>query len=445
MPTVGPPEQENVMRITMLTTGTRGDVQPYVALGVGLQRAGHHVRVPAPELFRGLITESGLDFRPIRLELNGVEIQSPQELLHLPEVHAAMQGGKRIRLFGLLAFARFVKRHMADYVAAYFDACWASSEDADLLIASTVSSGGPDFAEKLGIPCISAAIQPVTPTCAFPSPLLAPRDVRLNHAVNRLTYHVLRMFSWLMQGKPTNKWRREMGLAPHSSLSYWRQVQAQTTIYGFSPSVLPTPADWPPNHHVTGYWFSDEPTGWQPPAHLVRFLENGPPPVYVGFGSMPGDDMMRVARVVLEALRLSNQRGVLLSGWGELSGSLSLPETTCSLETVPHSWLFPRMRAVVHHGGMGTTAAGLRAGIPSVIIPAGADQPFWAQRVEQLGVGVHCASFSKVTADQLAAALREVTTDTALRQRAAALGERISAEDGVGQAVAVIQNCLRER
>jgi sterol 3beta-glucosyltransferase len=431
------------MRITMLTGGTRGDVQPYVALGVGLQRAGHHVCVLAPELFRGLITESGLDFRPIRVEWNGVEIQSPQELLRLPEMQAFMpKGGKGTSLFDLLAIARVAKRHMADFVAAYFDACWASSEDVDLLIASTTSFGGPDFAEKQGIPCILAVIQPLTPTRAFPQPLLASRDVRLNHAINRLTYYVLRMFTWLVLGKPINKWRREMGLAPHSGFSYWHQIQAQTTVYGFSPSVLPTPADWPPNHHVTGYWLLDEPTGWQPSAHLVRFLEDGPPPVCVGFGSMPGGDMIRMARVVLEALRLSNQRGVLLSGWGELGGSLSLPETTCSLESIPHSWLFPRMRAVVHHGGMGTTAAGLRAGIPSVIIPTGADQPFWAQRVEQLGVGVHCASFSKVTADQLAAALREVTTDTALRQRAAALGERIRAEDGVGQAVAVIQKQL---
>jgi sterol 3beta-glucosyltransferase len=433
------------MHITVLAAGTRGDVQPYVALGAGLQRAGHQVRVPAPELFRRLITESGLDFEPIRLELNGVEIQSPQELLRLPEVHAAMQGGKGMNLFGLLAFARFIKRHMADYVAAYFDACWACSEDADLLIASTVSSGGPDFAEKLGIPCISAAIQPLTPTRAFPSPLLAPRDVRLNNAANRLTYHMLRMFSWLMQGKPTNNWRREMGLAPHSGSSYWRRIQAQTTVYGFSPSVLPAPVDWPPNHHVTGYWFLDEPSGWQPPADLVRFLESGPPPVCVGFGSMPGGDPEQMAGVVLEALRLTEQRGVLLSGWGELGSGISMPETVYSLEAIPHSWLFPRVGAVVHHGGMGTTAAVLRAGVPTVAVPSGSDQAFWAKRVEQLEVGVHCAALSELTADQLATALHKVTTDTTLRQRAAVLGEKIRAEHGVERAVAVIQDYLGER
>jgi sterol 3beta-glucosyltransferase len=143
--------------------------------------------------------------------------------------------------------------------------------------------------------------------------------------------------------------------------------------------------------------------------------------------------------MVLEALQLSGQRGVLLSGWSGL-GNIHLPKTVYRLASIPHSWLFPKMAAVVHHGGMGTTAAALRAGIPEVIIPLGGDQLFWAKRVEQLGVGTRCASLQKVTAKQLATALDEITTDTALRQQAVALGEKIRAEDGVGQAVAVIQN-----
>jgi UDP:flavonoid glycosyltransferase YjiC (YdhE family) len=145
----------------------------------------------------------------------------------------------------------------------------------------------------------------------------------------------------------------------------------------------------------------------------------------------------RMTRVVLEALELSNQRGVLISGWGKL-GDLPLPDTLYRLDAIPHSWLFPKMAAVVHHGGMGTTAAGLRAGVPSVIVPFMFDQAFWARRIEQLGVGVRCASSSRVTAEQLATALDKVTTDTALRQRTAVLGEKIRAEDGVERAVAVI-------
>jgi UDP:flavonoid glycosyltransferase YjiC (YdhE family) len=405
--------------------------------------------VCAPELYRELIIETGLDFGPIRLEWNGLEISSPEELLRLPEIQAFMPKGKEKgvfgQLFGSLAVGRVMGRLGAHIVAACMDAGWASSEDADALVASTTSFGGLDFAERRGIVCIQAPIQSLTPTRAFPAPLLAPYGIRMNNALNRLTYHLLRLGAWRVLRTPVNEWRCEMGLSPHSGSSYWRRTQALTTVYGFSPSVLPVPTDWPPNHHVTGYWFLDEPPGWKPPADLVQFLESGPPPVYVGFGSMPVDDPIQMTSVVLEALRLTDQRGVMLSGWGELGSGISLPETVYSLETIPHSWLFPRMGAVVHHGGMGTTAAGLRAGVPTVVVPSGADQGFWAKRVEQLEVGVHCAALSEVTADQLAAALHKVTTDTALRKRAATLGERIRAEDGVGQAVAVIQDYLNER
>lgn len=425
------------MRITILTAGSRGDVQPYVGLGVGLQRAGHQVCMPAPEFYRKLITEAGLDFVPIPMS-NGFNVQSPQEILCLPEVQAIMSKG---RSFGMVALMRIIRRYMADLLANYMDTFWSCSEDADLLIASTTSFGGLDCAEKRGITCIYAPQQPLAPTRAFPAPLLSLFGVRLNSAFNRLTYHLLHLVMWGMIGAPVNNWRLQMGLSRHSSFSYWRQAQAQTTVCGYSPSVLPTPTDWPANHHVAGYWFLDEPLGWQPPAELVAFLESGPAPVCVGFGSMGDDEPARTTRVILEALDLSRQRGVLLSGYAGL-GSLSLPDTVFHLAEIPHSWLFPRTAAVVHHGGMGTTAAALRAGVPTVIAPFGVDQPFWARRVEQLGVGARCASFSKVTAKALATALDKVTTDTALRQRAAVLGEKIRAEDGVGRAVAVIQDYL---
>lgn len=414
------------MRITILTAGSRGDVQPYVGLGVGLQRAGYQVCLPAPETFRSLITEAGLEFVPVR-GLN------PQELLRLPEVQALIR--KANRPTAMLTILRIGQRYLANILDEY----WSSSEDADLLVASTTAFGALDCAEKRKIKHIYAPQQPLAPTRAFPSPFLAPYGVRLNCALNRLTYYLLQLVLWQIFRTAINNWRRQMSLSPHSGLSYLRWLQAQVTLCGFSPSVLPAPTDWPPHHHVTGYWFLDEPPDWQPPADLVRFLESGHPPIYVGFGSMAEDDPTRMTRVVLEALELSDQRGVLLSGWSGL-GNTPLPKTVYRLDSIPHSWLFPKMAAVVQHGGMGTTAAALRAGVPTVIIPLGGDQPFWAKRVVQLGVGAHCASFSKVTAEQLATALNKVTTDTALRQQAAALGEKIRAEDGVGLAVAVIQN-----
>jgi sterol 3beta-glucosyltransferase len=422
----------NAMRIAILTGGSRGDVQPYVALGVGLQRAGHQVCVPAPECFRGLITEAGLQFMP-----SGA--LDPQAFLHLPEVQALRQ--KVLRPVTAASTIRPILRIGRRYFASLLDAYWRASEGADALV-SSIWYFGLDCAEKRGIPYIYAPHQAmVTPTRAFPSSLMSPLGLHLDTPLNRLTYYLMYLVFWPMFRTTLKNWRRQMGLSPHSIPSYWRWGQAQITVCGFSPSVLPVPTDWLPHQHVTGYWFLDEPSDWQPPADLGHFLESGPAPVCVGFGSMVENDPARMTRVVLEALALSDQRALLLSGWGGLD-DLALPETVCCLNAVPHSWLFPKVAAVVHHGGRGTTAAALRAGVPSVVIPFFFDQPFWARRVEQLGAGVRCMASSKVTAEQLAAALDKVTTDTALRQRAAALGEKIRAEDGVGRAVAVIQDRL---
>jgi sterol 3beta-glucosyltransferase len=216
------------------------------------------------------------------------------------------------------------------------------------------------------------------------------------------------------------------------------------TLFGYSPVVVPKPVDWPAWNHVTGYWFLDEPLGWQPPAELLRFLEAGPPPVYIGFGSMIHGEPERLTRLVLEALRLSGQRGVLLTGWGGLS-THELPEYVFGIGAIPHAWLFPRMAAVVHHGGAGTTAAALRAGIPSIITPFVGDQVFWAERVAQLGVGPRVGTYTKLTAEKLAAAIHIATTDRAMQARMAALSEIIREESGVDRAVALIQNYLGNR
>jgi len=216
-------------------------------------------------------------------------------------------------------------------------------------------------------------------------------------------------------------------------------AQNYPTLYGFSPSVLPAPSDWPLNHHVTGYWFLDESPRWQPPPALISFLESGPPPVYVGFGSMDTQDPARMTSLAVNALTISGQRGVLASGWGGLH-TKSLPDTIFPFDEIPHSWLFPKMAALVHHGGMGTTAAGLRAGIPSVILPLGGDQPFWADRVQRLGVGIHSAGYFKITAERLAADITRVVSDSILRDNAIALGEKIRVEHGVEYAVKLIKN-----
>jgi len=212
-------------------------------------------------------------------------------------------------------------------------------------------------------------------------------------------------------------------------------------LYCYSPAVVPKPPDWSEHAHVTGYWFLDHAPDWQPPADLVDFLESGPPPIYVGFGSMTSRDPERMSRIVLDALSQSGQRGVIATGLGGLSQS-DLPDEVFMTETVPHDWLFPRMAAVVHHGGAGTTGAGLRAGVPSIIAPVSNDQPFWARRVKALGAGPAPIPHKGLTADRLAHAISVAVTDESIRKRAAELGETIRAEDGVVNAVRIINHTL---
>ena len=210
-------------------------------------------------------------------------------------------------------------------------------------------------------------------------------------------------------------------------------------LYGISPSVIRPPADWDAARvHLTGYWFLEPASGWQPPDALVRFLAAGSPPVYIGFGSMASRDPAATTDTVLQAVQRTGQRAILHRGWGGMHAE-DLPNTVFMVDSVPHAWLFPRMAAVAHHGGAGTTAAGLASGVPSIGGPFHGDQPFWGQRVAELGAGPEPIPRRKLTVDRLARAIDAAVTDTAMRQRAAGLGARIRTEDGVACAVSLIR------
>ena len=202
--------------------------------------------------------------------------------------------------------------------------------------------------------------------------------------------------------------------------------------------MIPHPPDWADNINVTGYWFLEPDENWIPPQPLVDFLQAGPAPVYIGFGSMSHSKPEETTRFVLDALAATQQRGILLAGWGGMHTE-DLPDTVFTVDAVPFSWFFPRMSAVVHHGGAGTTAAGLRAGMPSIVIPFFGDQPFWGRRVAQLGVGPSPIPLRKLNVDLLSQAIETALGDTAMRQRAAELGATIQAEDGIGNAISILE------
>jgi UDP:flavonoid glycosyltransferase YjiC (YdhE family) len=233
-------------------------------------------------------------------------------------------------------------------------------------------------------------------------------------------------------------------MPPASLAGPFEQLYEEQTpsLYAFSPLVAPPPRDWPDWIRVTGYWFLEPPEDWQPQPELLDFLDAGPPPVYIGFGSMTNRKPTESAELALEALKKSGQRGILLRGWGGLTKE-DLPKDVFVLDAIPHLWLFPRMAAVIHHGGAGTTGVGLRSGVPSVVVPHFADQPFWGERVHTLGVGPRPIPRWRLTASGLAKAIRRAVEDGEMHSRAALLGEQLRAEQGVQRAVEIILSNIR--
>jgi sterol 3beta-glucosyltransferase len=415
------------MRIAIIAMGSRGDVQPYISLGKGLKAAGHSVRLLTHENFEQLVTSYGLEFWPARGNV--------QEVMESPKLRELLEKGNFLAITAYTS--KIAQKAAIDWAEDGLAAC----QGMDLLVAGV---GGMSvalaLAEKLNLPFLQAYIFPFTPTKAFPAILLPPFVAKFGGLVNRLSHHLFRQVMWQGARKGDQMARKQvLGLPPAPFLGLYNSAHMQRfpVLYGFSPSVLAKPADWK-NTCITGYWFLDEADGWTPPAALLDFLDRGNPPIYIGFGSMGSRNPEQTADLVLEAIAMTGQRAILQSGWGGLSKN-NLPENVFIVDSISHSWLFPRVAAVVHHGGAGTTAAGLRAGVPTIIIPFFGDQPFWGRRIAELGVGTAPIPRKQLTAKKLATGIHQVVNDQAMRQNAADLGAKIRSEDGIANVVDIIQ------
>ncbi|NIO04363.1 MAG: glycosyltransferase [Proteobacteria bacterium] len=419
------------MRITILTVGSRGDVEPYVALGVGLQASGHEVQLATHTRFEAFAQSRGLGFSPVQGDPLAILGDEPGRMW--------LESGQNP-----YAFVRRMLDAMKPVAWEILNDFWAACQNTDIILYSVLAAfAATSIAEKLAIPSCPAYLQHVHPTRSYPSPMAMPLSP-LGGIYNRLTYPLGEQIVWHLVRRLTNHWRQEtLGLPrlPFRSTFGKMLKRHPLCLYGFSPNVLPKPPEWGAEVSVTGYWFLEKPADWQPPAALVDFLQSGPPPVSIGFGSMTSRKPEEISEIALQALAGSRQRGLLLTGWGGLSHA-DLPDDVFKIDSVPYDWLFPQMSAVVHHGGTGTTGAGLRAGVPSVIVPFFADQPFWAWRVRELRVGPRPIPQKKLSAEQLTAAIHETTSNREMKMRAAALGQRIQAEDGVAQAVAALNHHL---
>ncbi|MDJ0573257.1 MAG: glycosyltransferase [Pleurocapsa sp. MO_192.B19] len=420
------------MNIFIVTAGSRGDVQPFVALGKGFKKVGHSVTICTCQSFEPFITEHGLTYGYMNDDfIKLVDSEAGREVME--------SGGNFLSLvkttLTLLKKAKALNREMLK------DA-WNAAQAAqpDIIIFHPKILAGSHIAEKLNIPAIMAVLVPaIVPTAE--SVAIGFPNLNLGFWYNKLSYWVLHQ-GYRMYDDVVNEFRQNvlgLGKLPKSiSPIQMSNGQPLPILHGYSERVSPRPRDWSSTVNITGYWFLESRDDYHPPAELIDFLEAGEAPVYVGFGSMAGRNPQRITNIVVAALQQAKVRGIIATGWGGLDPH-HLPKTIFKIDSVPHDWLFPRMSAVIHHGGAGTTAAGLRPGIPTIVCPFLIDQPYWGERVYALGVGSKPIPQKQLTAEKLANAIREVTTNPEIRAKAETLGEKLRNEDGISKAIAIIE------
>jgi UDP:flavonoid glycosyltransferase YjiC (YdhE family) len=332
------------MRLTLFAAGSQGDVQPGIRVGRGLRCAGYNVRLAAPQNFAKAVHRQGLCFQPLPGDVQ--------------QIMASEAGRKFMEIGGPNPFQSIrAMRQMLGPVAQQMAECLLETcRDTDALITLAVFAPfGKTVAELRRIPLINFEPTPVLPTRAFATPGW-PVQKNLGGAFNLCSGWVMLYVLWQWYHPSLNAFRQRHGLRAMSLADFHRNLTASPLLGAYSSAVIPRPADWPKAVHITGYWSDEALPAWKPSAELEAFLDSGEPPVYVGFGSMASRQPERITRIVLEALEKSGQRGVLATGWGGLK-ALKVPANVYVLDSAPHSWLFPRMKAVVHHGGAGTTAA----------------------------------------------------------------------------------------
>jgi sterol 3beta-glucosyltransferase len=330
--------------------------------------------------------------------------------------------------------------------------CWRIASagpgaDADVIVHNGQIMAGQHIAEKLDVPAVLALPMPMyVPTGEFPW-LGQQFPSWLPAAVNRVTYAGMKAPA-IMFGRTVDRWRADLGLPRRQGRHDPLLTPAGgrvLVLHAVSPAVLPRPADWPSSAQVTGYWFVDRPTAVADPLNDTSArTDGGEPLVFVGFGSMAGPDPAAATGEVVQALRMAGVRGVLAAGWGGLSEASS-PRDVFLAGEIPHETVFRRMAAVVHHGGAGTTAAAVRAGVPQVVCPFVADQPFWGERMHRLGVAPAPIAQSRLTVPALAAAIRRVVSDLAMSDAARRLGEQVRTENGVDTAVDLLEQAVPGR
>lgn len=414
------------MRVLMITYGTEGDVRPFVALAQSLLERGHEAAVGTADGYADIVRGAGVPLLGFGNEMYAV-------------MRTVME-----RSGGVAGVLRQYPRLLAAMEVA-LDEQWevARAYSPDVVVFHPKPLAGPHIAERLGVPGLMAIPLPVYhPTRAYPSAMVPT----LPRPLWPLSYRVAAASTRPYRGM-LNRFRGRIGLGPMGKGTaeiVTPDGSPRHVLYAYSPSVVPVPPEYPPTAHVTGFWVPDAPAA-EPSDEVRAFVEAGQPDLYLGFGSMAmGKLRERLSTVVADALRRTGVRAVVGAGWGGVEGA-AMPDNALLTGFVPHDWLFPRVRAVVHHGGAGTIAGGLRAGRPTLVCPLLGDQPFWGRRMHEIGVGPRPIPMKRLTAARLATAITDLLGDASYAERAERLGERVRREDGTAVAAGIIESVVGDR
>ncbi|KAI0662529.1 hypothetical protein C8Q70DRAFT_909134 [Cubamyces menziesii] len=424
------------LHFTFLTIGSRGDVQPYIALAKGLKADGHRVRIATHGEFKEWVESHGIEF--------GYVGGDPAELMRI-----CVENGTFT-----VAFLKEGVQKFRGWIDDLLKTSWEACQGTDVLVESPSAMGGYHIAEALKIPYFRAFTMTWTRTRAYPHAFAVPEH-KMGGNYNYMTYVLFDQVFWHGTAGQINRWRKNTLGLPATNLDRMEPHKIPF-LYNFSPIVVPPPLDWPEWIRVTGYWFLNDADvsskKWEPPQELLDFMAEARQAkkkiVYIGFGSIVVPDPKAMTRCVIDAIVESGVYAILSKGWSDrlvknapaqTEPEEPLPKQIYPISSIPHDWLFKQIDAACHHGGAGTTGASLRAGIPTIIKPFFGDQFFWGDRVEALGVGT---AVRKLTVESLSQALRDATTNQKQIERARVVGEQIRAENGVATAIEAIYRDL---
>jgi sterol 3beta-glucosyltransferase len=422
------------MKIAIVTVGTRGDLQPYIALGLGLKEAGYKVLVISAKNEQSFVENYGLDFLALNVNI--------QALMESDEVQEMSKGNNPIKF--IVSHLKGSKK-MKQLMVATQTEIWNGCQTADIIVFHPGMPIGFFIAQELKKISVMATAFPVIATKDYPS-ILFYTGPRLGKTFNLLTHFIFKKLFWALS-KPavTEFWVNTVKSKMNFSVSPIQQQinSGMPVLNGYSEHLFHQSKDWGKNIHTTGSWLIEKEPNYTPPKELIDFIESEQLPIYIGFGSMKDITAFTATfEIIIKALEITKQRAVVGLGWSNLNYDAPIPQNIFLIESIPHSWLFPQMSIVVHHGGAGTTSTGLTAGKPTIIIPHNADQPAWGQRVYELGVGSKPIKKATLTAGKLAAAILYALRPEIIKN-AEELGQKLRKENGVSKAVSIITGYLK--